>query len=214
MKFVCSVCGYIYDEERENMAFSQLPDSWVCPLCNAPKSVFTAQEQAVKQESPSAPIVLEEEFEELSAGVLAALFSNLRRGCEKQYQFAEAEQFAEIASYFDRVTPAVSPDEVNDLAALVLSDLQERYPALESTATYESDRGALRVNTWGSRVTQMQKAILERYLQEGEAFLAHTNVWVCTVCGFIYIGDTPPALCPVCKVPDWKFQMIEGGVSA
>ena len=33
----CSVCGYIYDGE---IPFENLPDDWVCPLCNQPKSVF------------------------------------------------------------------------------------------------------------------------------------------------------------------------------
>jgi rubredoxin len=32
----------------------------------------------------------------------------------------------------------------------------------------------------------------------------------CTVCGFVYIGETPPELCPVCKVPPYKFEKIEG----
>ena len=47
---------------------------------------------------------------------------------------------------------------------------------------------------------------------EIEAFLKDTDVWVCSVCGFIYTGDTPPELCPVCKVPDWKFEKMEGRV--
>ncbi|MFA5676059.1 MAG: hypothetical protein WDA65_06005 [Christensenellales bacterium] len=38
----------------------------------------------------------------------------------------------------------------------------------------------------------------------------NTGVYVCTICGFIYIGDAPPKTCPVCKVPDWKFDKIEG----
>jgi rubrerythrin len=29
------------------------------------------------------------------------------------------------------------------------------------------------------------------------------------MCGFVYVGDKPPAICPVCKVPDWKFQKME-----
>lgn len=40
--------------------------------------------------------------------------------------------------------------------------------------------------------------------------LADTDIWVCTVCGFVYIGETPPELCPVCKVPPFKFEKIEG----
>ena len=29
--------------------------------------------------------------------------------------------------------------------------------------------------------------------------------WVCTVCGYIYEGENPPAECPVCHVPASKF---------
>lgn len=63
---------------------------------------------------------------------------------------------------------------------------------------------------WGEKVTRMLSSLVNRYLNEGEAMLKDTNIWVCTTCGFVYIGDTPPELCPVCKVPDWKFEKIEG----
>ena len=47
-KWRCTVCGYVYDEERgdpENdidpgTEFEELPDDWVCPLCGAPKAQF------------------------------------------------------------------------------------------------------------------------------------------------------------------------------
>ncbi|MEG1471763.1 MAG: rubredoxin, partial [Clostridia bacterium] len=52
--------------------------------------------------------------------------------------------------------------------------------------------------------------LLARYEKEGESMLANTNVYVCTICGFVYIGDQPPELCPVCKVPAWKFEKVEG----
>ena len=36
----CTVCGHIYDEEREGVKFADLPDTWTCPTCGAPKSKF------------------------------------------------------------------------------------------------------------------------------------------------------------------------------
>lgn len=40
-KYICSVCGYIYDPaEHDGVAFEDLPDDWKCPLCHNPKSVF------------------------------------------------------------------------------------------------------------------------------------------------------------------------------
>lgn len=40
MKYRCTVCGHIYDEEREGVKFADLPDTWTCPTCDAPKSKF------------------------------------------------------------------------------------------------------------------------------------------------------------------------------
>lgn len=43
MKYLCNICGYIYDEKKEGTKFEDLPDSWTCPLCAAPKDDFTEQ---------------------------------------------------------------------------------------------------------------------------------------------------------------------------
>ena len=32
----------------------------------------------------------------------------------------------------------------------------------------------------------------------------------CTVCGYVYMGDTPPAACPQCKAPAGKFVEVSG----
>lgn len=37
-KWVCPVCGYVYDGE---IPFEELPDDWKCPLCGVEKSRFT-----------------------------------------------------------------------------------------------------------------------------------------------------------------------------
>jgi rubredoxin len=51
-KYVCGVCGYVYDPEEgdpENgiepgTKFEDLPDDWTCPLCGAGKDEFEPQE--------------------------------------------------------------------------------------------------------------------------------------------------------------------------
>ena len=48
MKYVCTVCGYVYDPDKGDSrngiaagtAFEDLPDGWVCPRCKASKSAF------------------------------------------------------------------------------------------------------------------------------------------------------------------------------
>ena len=50
-KYVCSVCGYVYDpatgDESQGIkpgtTFSELPDTWVCPLCGVGKDDFEEQ---------------------------------------------------------------------------------------------------------------------------------------------------------------------------
>ncbi|MFW6285656.1 MAG: rubredoxin [Nanoarchaeota archaeon] len=39
-KYRCTVCDYIYDEETEDVKFSDLPQDWVCPDCGAGKDAF------------------------------------------------------------------------------------------------------------------------------------------------------------------------------
>lgn len=39
-KWVCTICGFIYDDSKEKVPFEQLPNDWVCPLCMHPKSDF------------------------------------------------------------------------------------------------------------------------------------------------------------------------------
>lgn len=50
-KYVCSVCGYVYDPEvgdpdngiEAGTAFENLPDDWACPLCAVGKDMFNEQ---------------------------------------------------------------------------------------------------------------------------------------------------------------------------
>lgn len=214
MKYVCSVCGYVYDEEKEGVPFAELPDGWACPLCRADKGAFAPE--AVKESAPApvTPVEIDPDMFKLSPGALAAVFSNLARGCEKQYKAQEQALFQEIADYFTAAAPQISEADEKVIAALVSDDVQVKYPLVKATAESAGDRGSQRICVWGEKVTRMIDSLLSRYEKEGEAFLQNAEVWVCTVCGFIYIGDSAPALCPVCKVPDWKFEKIEGRVSA
>ncbi len=36
----CAVCGYIYDESREELKWEDVPDDWECPVCDMPKDTF------------------------------------------------------------------------------------------------------------------------------------------------------------------------------
>jgi Rubredoxin len=39
-RYVCTVCGYVYDEDAEGTLFADLPDDWECPVCGEGKKEF------------------------------------------------------------------------------------------------------------------------------------------------------------------------------
>ncbi|MBQ7633863.1 MAG: MBL fold metallo-hydrolase [Alphaproteobacteria bacterium] len=42
-KYICSVCGYVYDPAENNgIAFENLSEDWKCPRCRQPKTKFNA----------------------------------------------------------------------------------------------------------------------------------------------------------------------------
>ena len=212
MKYVCSICGYVHDEAAQGIPFGELPADWKCPWCGASKSDFVPQEE----KEVSAPVVADvpdasepHELQKLSAGQLAALCSSLARGCEKQYKAEESLLFKELATYFTGITPAVDDATVQSVAEALKEEIAV-YPALKATAEAARDRGAQRVCVWGEKVTRMLSSLVNRYLKEGDRMLEGNEVWLCTVCGFVYVGQDAPELCPVCKVPAWKFEKITG----
>lgn len=222
MKYICTVCGYVYDEAENGTAFNELPPTWVCPLCGAPKDLFKPEEPVVAPEvnktveitaeAPAPEYVADEDIIPLNAGQLSALFSNLARGCEKQYQDEAMNCFKELAGYFEDQVKEEETVDMERLAMLLKEDLDKNYNDLKTKASQNGDRGTLRITTWGEKVTIMAKSLIDRYLREGDGFLNNTGLYICTVCGFLYVGDSAPELCPVCKVPSWKFERIEGRI--
>jgi len=50
-KWVCTVCGYVYDPAKGDPAngvvpgtsFESVPEEWVCPICGVGKDLFVLQ---------------------------------------------------------------------------------------------------------------------------------------------------------------------------
>ena len=205
-QYVCSICGYVYDEAAGG-PWEALSDGWKCPLCGADKSAFREKTESAKPEA--APVKPHVE-KELSAMEMSIICSNLARGCEKQYLPRQAEGFRELAAFFRSKVEPVQGPSTQKLLELIENDLSAGYPYGNAVAGEKPDRGALRCQVWSEKVTRMLQSLLKRYESEGGKMLENTGVWVCTVCGFVYVGDAAPELCPVCKVPSWKFEKVEG----
>ncbi len=224
-KYVCGICGYIYDEEKQG-SFDQLPDDWKCPLCGAAKSEFVRQpdEPAVKRNTEELPseaansssngntqITGSHEWKALSIAQMSALCSNLAKGCEKQYLAEEAGLFRELAEYYRKKAGTIDTEKITDILSNLNADLTTTYVDANAVSKTVGDRGALRVLTWSEKVSRIMSSILKRYETEKDALLSATNIYVCEICGFIFIGDQPPEICPVCKVPNKKLTKIERG---
>ncbi|MEG1877731.1 MAG: glutamate synthase-related protein [Lachnospiraceae bacterium] len=72
-KYKCSVCGYVYEEEKEGKQFKELPEDWTCPVCKADKSKFDIEkptgtrEQTVEQTTKENPLAYPSDYARLSS---------------------------------------------------------------------------------------------------------------------------------------------------
>ncbi len=208
MRYICPVCGYVYDE-ADNVPFADLPDDWKCPLCGASGRDFVPE--GAEPPAAAEPAVPEEtDIRPLTAVETSALCTNLAKGCEKQYLAEQADAFRKLADWFAAQNRAEPDASFDQLLEKVNADLNERFPAANAVSRQNGDRGAQRSLAWSEKVTRMLSSLLERYAREGDAMLENTGVYVCTICGFVYIGDDLPEVCPVCRVPGRKFEKIGG----
>jgi len=211
---------------------------FVCPWCGASKTAFVevsenvaATVPAIQQEGPV------EQVGEFTVGELSALFSNLAKGCEKQHLPEEMGLFLQISDYYRSTMHAASiakPAPENTYAAesqaamkddgppaaslhdygfhavseLLREDLSDGFANANRASAAERDRGALRALVWSEKVSRMAGSHLDRYAREGDAILENTKVYVCDICGFVYLGNDLPEVCPVCKVPNYKMTQI------
>lgn len=78
-KYICALCGNTYDEDAEGVLFSELPDSWECPVCMGPKAMYKGRDgeaaappAAAEKPEKSAPdpLAWPEEFVHHDGGLL------------------------------------------------------------------------------------------------------------------------------------------------
>ena len=209
-KYRCTICGYIYDEAKEKVKFVDLPDDWKCPLCGAPKSLFeeVKEEKEEINEEPKVQIIeeVDDDLRELSNYEISLICSNLARGCEKQYLEEEKDLFRELSKYYEGLEEDKT-GSLDDVINMVNSDINSFSKAMEVFSKYD-DRGSKRVVNWANKSTNIMKVVIDTYKEKGIDYIKNTKIWFCDICGFVYIGDNPPKVCPVCKVPSLKILEV------
>ena len=207
-KYRCTICGYIYDETIEKIKFDDLSDDWVCPLCAASKDLF--EEIAGynnKQQIVENSDLEHEELRQLTDYEISLICSNLARGCEKQYLDEERSLFSELAKYYE----SRAENQEGTLSVLknkLVEDIREFNTAMDIADKYH-DRGAKRIITWANKTSNILKMIIDNYQKKGLDYIKNTKIWVCDICGFVFIGDIPPEICPICKVPNFKILEVK-----
>ncbi len=78
MRYECTVCGHVFDEEVDGTPWAELPEDWECPVCAAERSFFEAMGEATdageKQLSGGQPAAPQ------SAGDLESYLAQWKRG--------------------------------------------------------------------------------------------------------------------------------------
>lgn len=137
----------------------------------------------------------------------SAVFSNLAKAAEKQQLLVASELFGTLSAFFADSAPQEA--KVANLKSQVSEDIDVYYPAVNELAGPEGDRGSLRAAKWGEKVAKVQRGLLARYETKGEELIGDQQLYVCEACGFIYLGETAPDICPVCKAPSSRFAIIK-----
>ena len=209
-KYRCTICGYIYDDSKEKVKFVDLPDDWKCPACGAPKSLFEEikeEKEKIKEEEKVEIIEeVDDDLRELSNYEISLICSNLAKASEKQYLEEEKDLFRELSKYYEELESAKT-GSLDDVIDMVNSDINSFSKAMEVFSKYD-DRGAKRVVNWASKSTNIMKVVIDTYKEKGIDYIKNTKIWVCDICGFIYVGDNPPKVCPVCRVPSVKILEV------
>jgi len=116
MRYECSVCGYVYDEDAEGRPWSDLEDDWECPICGADRSHFNARDASEPADAPppSAPASKPAEADE--TGLEAYLGEWRRTADDHERDFAAIQEMAisgrSIVAPMRTLKPVVSWDEI------------------------------------------------------------------------------------------------------
>lgn len=152
--------------------------------------------------------------ESIVSGERAPILSNLAKAAEKMQAPDLAVRLLNLSKSCDLTLDAVdremSPasNTWDSCAAQNQILLTRAYPSIESALETGPDRAVLRVDTWGKKVAAVQKSLLQRYIQKGDDLVRDKELFVCEACGFIFLGDAAPAICPICKAPASRFVKI------
>ena len=229
MKYVCQVCGHIYDEEKESVPFDQLDDDWTCPRCHQPKSKFKPMEEKEEDKNmaktnPYAGTKTEKNLEAAFAGE-----SQARNKYTYFASVAKKEGYEQIAAMFLKTADNEKEhakmwfkelkgigDTKENLAAAADGENYEWTDMYEDFAKTAEEEGFKELAAKFRMVGEIEKHHEERYrallknVETAKVFeKSEVKVWECRNCGHIVVGTKAPEVCPVCNHPQSYFEVHE-----
>ena len=217
-KFVCDVCGYVYEGE-------ELPEDFVCPWCKHSAIDF---EKIEEKSQGGNKMNLKGSKTEKNLEAAFAGESMARNKYTYYASKAKKDGFVQIANLFEETANqekehakmwfkllhdgiGATEDNLTDAAAGENYEWTDMYPTFAKEAREE---GFDEIATLFEMVAAVEKAHEDRYkkllenVKGGIVFSRDGDViWQCTNCGHLHIGKNAPELCPVCAHPKAYFQI-------
>jgi len=140
---------------------------------------------------------------------------------------AEQEGMKQIAKFFRtaaasetihaknhlKVLKGIGTTEQNLVAAFEGEKFEadKMYPRFIDEAKESEDNDAIRTFNWAIEAEKIHEAEYEKALAaiKEKKDLESTNYHVCEMCGYTFVGDELPDICPVCSAPKDKFKEIK-----
>ena len=217
-KWVCKVCGYVYEGE-------ELPQDFVCPWCKHGAIDFEKVEETTQGGN-----IMNLKGSKTEKNLEAAFAGESMARNKYTYYASKAKKdgYVQIASLFEEtanqekehakmwfklLNDGIGTTEENLVAAAEGENYEwvDMYPTFAKEAREEGFDDIARLF---DMVAAVEKVHEDRYkkllgnIKEGIVFSRDGDVvWQCANCGHIHIGKKAPEVCPVCVHPQAYFQI-------
>lgn len=160
-------------------------------------SAFAGESQARSKYSAFGDKARQEGYEQLG-DIFDSTSDNERRHAEVWLKYLKG---GDLPGTLDNLKEAASGEHY---------EWTEMYPSFAKTAREE---GYTEIAAKMELVAKVEKEHFERYeklaenVSQNQVFKRPAPItWVCRVCGHIHVGDSAPAVCPICGRPQAFFE--------
>jgi len=198
----CTICAHVYDADLDGagLAFEDLPNDWICPVCAQPKSSYQKQ---VDVALPAA--------DTWTCTICAHVYDADADGAGLAFEDLPNDWICPVCAQ-----PKSSYQKQVDVA----SPAADTWTCTICAHVYDADADGAGLafedlpNDWICPVCAQPKS---SYQKEVDIALPAADSWTCTICAHVYDADLDGAglafedlpndwLCPVCAQPKSSYE--------